>query len=200
MNIQDWFPLGLTGQIFLQSKDSQESSQCHNSKASVLWCLALFMLQLSYLYMTTGKTIALTIRTFAGKGILLLFNILSESVIAFLPRSERLLISWLQSLAVVILEPKKRKFVTASTFSPSVCYEVMGPYAVILVFEWWDLSQIFHSPLSPSKRGSLVPLHFMPLEWYHLHMWGCWCFSWQSWFHLELHPAQHFIWGDLHRS
>ena len=109
--------------------------QHHNLKASVLHCSTFFMVQLSHLYMTTGKTIALTIRTFAGKGILLLFNILSESVIAFLPRSERLLISWLQSLAVVILEPKKRKFVTASTFSPSVCYEVMGPYAVILVFE-----------------------------------------------------------------
>ena len=156
------------------------------------------MLQLSYPYMTTGKTIALTIRTFAGKVILLLFNILSGSVIAFLPRSKRLLISWLQSLAVVILEPKKRNFVTASTFSPSVCYIVMGPYAVILVFEWWVLSQIFHSPLSPSKKGSLVPLHFMPLEWYHLHMWGCWCFSWQSWFHLELHPAQRFAWCTLH--
>ena len=93
------------------------------------------MLQLSYPYMTTGKAAALTIWTFAGKVISLLFNILSGSVIAFLPRSKCLLISWLQSLSIVILEPKKRKCVTASTFFPSVYCEVMGLYAVILVFE-----------------------------------------------------------------
>ena len=77
--------------------------------------------------MTTGKTIALTIWTFVSKVMSLLFNMLSRFVIAFLPRSKHLLISWLQSLSAVILEPKKIKVVTASTFSPSVCYEVMGP-------------------------------------------------------------------------
>ena len=81
--------------------------QHHNSKASVLWCSAFFMVQLSHSYMTTGKTIALTGRTFVGKVISLLFNMLSRFVIAFLPRSKSLLISWLQSPFAVILEPKK---------------------------------------------------------------------------------------------
>ena len=92
------------------------------------------MLQLSYPYMTIGKTIALTIWTFAGKVISLLFNILSGSVIAFLPRSKRLLISWLQSLSAMILEAKKIKPVVVSTFPPSICHEVMGLDAMILVF------------------------------------------------------------------
>ena len=83
--------------------------------------------------MTTGKTTALTIQTFVGKEMSLLFNTLSRFVIAFLPGSNHLLISWLQSLSAVILEPKKRKSVTASTFSPSICHEVMGPDAMILV-------------------------------------------------------------------
>ena len=89
----------------------------------------------SHLYMTTGKTIALTIRTFVGKVMSLFFNMLPRLVIAFLPRSMRLLISWLQSLSTVILDPKKIKSVTASMFSPSICHEVMGPDAMILVFE-----------------------------------------------------------------
>jgi len=96
------------------------------------------MVQLSYLYMTTGKTIALTIWTFVGKVMSLLFNMLSRFVIAFLPRSKHLLISWLQSPSTVILEPKKIKSTTASTFSPSVCLEMMGLDAMILVF--WMLS------------------------------------------------------------
>ena len=84
--------------------------------------------------MTTGKTIALTRRTFVGKVMSLLFNMLSRLVITFLPRSKRLLISWLQSPSAVILEPRKIKSVTVSTVSPSICHEVMGPVAVILVF------------------------------------------------------------------
>ena len=92
------------------------------------------MVQLLYLYMTTEKTIALTMWTFVGKVMSLFFNILSRFVIAFLPRSKYLLISWLQSLSAMILEPKKIKSVTASTFSPSICYKVMGPDAMILVF------------------------------------------------------------------
>ena len=83
----------------------------------------------------TGKTIALTRQTFVGKVMSLLFNMLSRFVIAFIPRSkQRLLISWLQLPSVMILEPKKIKSVTASTFSPSICLEVMGPDAMILVF------------------------------------------------------------------
>ena len=92
------------------------------------------MVQLSYLYITTRKTIALTIWTFVGKVMSLLFNTLSSFIIAFLQRSNYLLISWLQSPSTVILEPPKRKSVIASTFSPSICHEVMGPDAMILVF------------------------------------------------------------------
>ena len=92
------------------------------------------MVQLSHLYMTTGKTIALTIWTFADKVMSLLFDMLSRFVIAFLPRCKGLFISWLQLLSTVILEPKKIKSFTASTFSPSTCHEVMGPNATILDF------------------------------------------------------------------
>ena len=148
--------------------------------------------------MTTGKTIALTTWIFVGKVMSLLVNTLSRFVIAFLPRSKHLLISWLQSSASVILEPKERKSVTVSTFPLSICHEVMGSDAIILVFECLVLSQLFRSPLSPSSRGSLLALHFLPLEWYHLHIWGCWYFSQQSWFQLMLHPAQPFTWYTLY--
>ena len=100
--------------------------QHHSSKVSILRRLAFFIVQLSHPYMTTGKTIALTRWTLVGKVISLLFNMLSRLVIAFLPRSKCLLISWLQSPSAVILEPKKRNSVTTSTFSPSICREVMG--------------------------------------------------------------------------
>ena len=92
--------------------------QHHSSKASILWCSAFFMVRLSHPYMTTGKTIALTRWTFVNKVMSLLFNIQSTFVIAFLPRSKCLLISWLQSPSAVILEAKKIKSVTASTFPP----------------------------------------------------------------------------------
>ena len=108
--------------------------QHHNSKASILHCSAFFIVQLSHPYMTTGKTIALTRRTFVDKEMPLLSNMLSRLVITFLPRRKRLLMSWLQSPSAVILEPKKVNSVTACTVSPSICHEVMGPDAVILVF------------------------------------------------------------------
>ena len=98
--------------------------QHHSSKASILWCSAFFIVQLSHPYMTTRKTIALTRWTFVGKVTSLLFNMLSRLVIAFLPRSTRLLISWLQSPSAVILEPPKIKSLTVSTISPSICHEV----------------------------------------------------------------------------
>ena len=97
--------------------------QLHNSKASTLWRSALFIVQLSHPYITTGKTIALTRWTFVGKVMSLLFNMRSRLVITFLPRSKRLLISWLQSPSAVILEPKKIKSDTVSTVSPSICQE-----------------------------------------------------------------------------
>ena len=93
--------------------------QHHSSKASILWRSAFFTVQLSYPHMTGGKTIALTRWTFVGKVMSLLFNMLSRLVIAFLPRSKHLLISWLQSPSAVILEPKKIKSVTVSTVFPS---------------------------------------------------------------------------------
>ena len=106
--------------------------QHHNSKASVLWRSAFFSPTLAHPYMITEKTVALTRRTFVGKVMSLLFNMLSRSVIAFLPRSKHLLISWPHSPSAV--ESKKRKSVTVSTVSPSICHEVMGPDTMIFVF------------------------------------------------------------------
>ena len=100
--------------------------QHHSSKASILWHSVLFIVQLSHPYMTTGKTIALTRWTFVGKVMSLLFNMLSRLVIAFLPRSKHLLISWLQASSAVILEAKKIKSVTVSIISPSICHDMMG--------------------------------------------------------------------------
>ena len=107
--------------------------QHHSAKASIL-CSGFLMVQLSYPYMTTGITIALTRWTYVGKVMSLLFNMLSRLVIAFLPRSKCLLIPWLQSPSAGILEPKKIKSLTGSIVSPSICHEVMGPDAMIFVF------------------------------------------------------------------
>ena len=112
-------------------------------------------------------------RPLPAKWCLCLFNMLPGFVIAFLPRSKCFLNSWLPSSSTVTLEPKKIKSLIVSIpvshrfHSPSICYEVMGPDAMIF-FECWVLSQLVHSPLSPSTRGSLVPLHFLPLECYYL--------------------------------
>uniref|UniRef100_A0AC11DN25 Uncharacterized protein n=1 Tax=Ovis aries TaxID=9940 RepID=A0AC11DN25_SHEEP len=108
--------------------------QHHSSKASILQHSAFYIVQLSHPYMTTGKTITLTRQTFVGKVMSLLFNMLSRLVTAFLPRSKRLLISWLQSASAVILEPPQIKSLTVSIVSPSICHEVMGLDAMILVF------------------------------------------------------------------
>ena len=109
--------------------------QHHSSKTSVFRCSALFTVQLSHPYMTTGKTTALTRWTFVGKVMSLLFNMLSRLAITFLPRSKSLLISWLQSPSAVILEPKKIKSDTVSTVSPSISHEVMGIYTLLYVKE-----------------------------------------------------------------
>ena len=101
--------------------------QQYSSKTLVPWCSAFFMVQLSHSYITTRKTIALTIQIFVGKVMPLLFNMLSRLVIAFLPRSKCLLIAWLQSPSAVILEPRKIK---SATVSPSICHEVMVPDAL----------------------------------------------------------------------
>ena len=139
MNIQDWFPLGWAGWTGWTAIQGTLKSllQHHSSKASTLWCSVFFIVQLSHPHMIIGKTIVLTRQTFVSKVMSLLFNKLSRLVIAFLPRSKRLLISWLQSPSSVILELKK-KSVTVSVVSPSICHEVMGTDAMILVF--WMLS------------------------------------------------------------
>ena len=127
----DWFHLAVQGTL-------KNLLQHHRSKASILQCSAFFIVQLSHPYMTTGKTIALTRQTFVGKVTSLLFHMLSSFIIACLPRSMNLLISWLQSSSAVICEPKKIKSLTASIVSPSIFHEVMGLDAMIFVF--WMLS------------------------------------------------------------
>ena len=133
--------------------------QHHISKASILWHSAFFIVQLSHPYMTTGITIDLTRWTFVGKVMSLLFNMLSRLVIIFLPRSKHLLISWLQSPCAVILEPQKIK---PATVSPSICHEVMGLDAMILVFWMLSFKPTFSHSFLLSSRGSLVLLHFLP--------------------------------------
>ena len=135
------------------------------------------MIQLSLPYMAAGKT--LTIYTFGDKMIALLFNILSRFVIAFLPRSMHLLISWLKSPSTVILEPRKIKSLTASTISPFICHDVMRPVTMILVFFNVDFQAsfftlLFHPYQKAFSSSSLI--------------WGCWYF-WQSWSQHVIHPA-----------
>ena len=146
--------------------------------------------------MTTGKTIALIGQISVGKVMSLLFNMLSRLVIAFLSRSKCLSISCLQSPSVVILEPPKIKFPLFFHLFAMKRWDLM-PWSWFS--ECWALSQLFHSPLSLSSRGSLV-LHFLPQGWCHLRFWGSWYFSWPSWFQFVLHPAKHFTWCTLHLS
>ena len=134
--------------------------QHHSSKASIFQRSAFFTVQLSHLYMTTGKTIALTRWTFVSKIVSVLFYMLSRLVITFLPRSKRLLISWLQSPSAVILEPKN-KVSHCCTVSPAICHEVMGPDAMILVSWMLSFKPTFSLSFSLSSGGYLVPLHFL---------------------------------------
>ena len=115
MNTQDWSPLGWTGWISLQSKGLSRVFSNISSKALVLQCSAFFIFQLSHPYMTTGKIIALTGRTFVGRVMSIFFNMLSRVVITFLPKSKHLFISWLQSPSTMILEPTKIKYIISST-------------------------------------------------------------------------------------
>ena len=135
--------------------------QHHSSKASILQHSAFFIVS-TLTSIRDWKTIDLTRRTFVGKAMSLCFNMLSRLVIAFLPRSKHLLISWLQPPSAVILEPCKIKSLTVSIVSPSVCREVVGPDVMVLVVWMLSFKTAFHSPLSLSSRGSSVPLHFLP--------------------------------------
>ena len=195
MNIQDWSPLGWTGWISLQSKGlstvffnttvqkhqfsgAQPPSWSHSHSP----------------YMTTGKTIALTRQTFVSRVMSLLFNTV---YICHSFSSKEHLFHGCKSPSAVILETKKIKSLTVSIVSSSVCHEVMELEAMICVFPMLSFMPAF-SPLSPSSGVSLVPLHFLPLGWCHLHIWGCWYFSQHSWLQLVLHPAWHFSWCTLH--
>ena len=124
----DWFDL------FAVQGTLKHLPQHHSLKASILQCSAFFMVQLSHPYLTTGKIIALTIQTFVGKVMSLLFNALFRLVIAFLPKSKYLLILWLQSLSALIFEPKKIKSHTVSSFSPSIWHEVIRLNVMIFLF------------------------------------------------------------------
>ena len=163
--------------------------QHHSSKASVLRHSAFFIVQFSHPYMTTGKTIDLTLWTFVGKVISLLLNMLSRRVIAFLPRNKCLLISRLKSPSAMILEPKKIKSVTVSIVFPSICHEVVGRDVVIFIL--WILS--FKPTFSLSSFTFIKRLFssssLSAINWCHLHIWGYWYFSQQSWFQLVLHPV-----------
>ena len=143
--------------------------QHHSSKASILRRSAFFTVQLSHPYMTTGKTKALTSWIFVGKVMSLLLNMLSRLVITFLPRRKRLLISWLQSPSAVILEPPKVKSDTISTVSPSICHEVMGPDAMILVF--WMLSfkptSVYTMHKFSNVYNDLPKMYIIPLVYWH---------------------------------
>ena len=136
--------------------------QHHSSKASILQHSAFFTVQLSHPYMTTGKTIALTRRTFVGKGISQLLNMLSRLVITFLPRSKHLLISWCNTICSDFEAPKKQSLTLFPLFPhlfPMKWWDQM-PWSSFS--KCWALSQLFHSPLSLSSRGFWVPLHFLP--------------------------------------
>ena len=157
------------------------------------------MVKLLNPYMTTGKPIALTIQTFVGKVMSLLFNMLSRFVIAFLPRTKRLFISWLQSLSAVIFGAQESKISHCFHFSPSICQEMIGPDAMILVFWMLSFKPVFSlSSFILIKRLSSSSL-LSVLEWY-LHIWSCWYFFWHSWFQLVSPLAWHFAWCTLYIS
>ena len=160
----DWFDL-LAVQGTLKSL-----LQHHSSKASVLQCLAFFMVQLSHLHMTTGKTVALTRWTFVGRGMSLLLNMLSRFVIVFLPRSKHLWILWLQSLSTGILEPKKTNSVTLSIFFSPTFYEEMGLDAMNLGYFWMLSCKPAFTFSSFTFIKRLYSYSLFPA------IWGYWCF------------------------
>ena len=182
----DWFDV-IIGQGTLRSL-----LQHHGSKALNLGHTTLFMVQLSQPYVTTGKTISLNIWIFVSRVMYLLFNTPLKFVTAFLPRCNCLLISCLQS-------PRRGNLSLFHLFSfyfpgsnSAKCHDLR-----FLMFCFKPGFSLFSFTTS---RGSLVPLRFLPLEWYHLHMWGCWYFSLLSWVQLVSHSAWYFSWCTLHRS
>ena len=179
LNIEGWFPLGFDWFDLLavwRTLKSSPTPQFKGINSSALSLLYGPPLTSTHDY---WKNHSFDYTDFVGRVMSLLFDTLSRFSTAFLWRRKYLLISWLQLPSAVVLEPKKIKSVSVPTFSPSICHEMMGPDALIFV-EFWVSRQLFHSPLSPSSGGSLIPLCFLLLKLYHLHMWGCWYFSWHS--------------------
>ena len=160
----DWFDL-LAVQGILKSL-----LQHHSSKASILQCSIIFMVQLSHPYMTTRKIISSTRQTFVGKVMSLLFNMMSRFVTAFLPRSKHLLISWLQLPSAVILEPKKTVCHCFQFFPHLVCHEATGSDAMILVFLMLSFKSAFSLFSFNLIKRIFSSLHFLPLGWCHLHI------------------------------
>ena len=199
VNIQGWVPIGLAGLNSLLPRGlsiifSSTTILKHQffSAQPSLWSnshIHIWLLEKPQLWLYGPLSVRWC----------LCFLILSSMVIAFLPRSKCLLISWLQSTSAVILEPTKIKSVTVSVF-PHLFAMGWGQMPWSSFSECWVLNQLCQSPLSPSSRGSLVLVPFLPLEWYHLHIWGCWYFLQQSWFQLINHPASYFAWCNLHIS
>ena len=169
--------------------------QHHNSKATILWHSAFFRVQLSYPYMTTGKTITLIRQLFVSKVMSLLFNMLSRLVTTYLPRSKHLLISGQQSPSAVILEPQKIKSVTVA---PSIFQEVMRPDAIILVFWMLSIKPTFSVSSFTFIRRLFSSSSFSAIIVVSSSYLRSLIFFWQSWFQLVLHPAQHFSWCTLH--
>ena len=141
-------------------------------------------------------------QTYVDKVMSLLFNTLSRLVIAFLPRSKHLFNFFDAATVCSDFGAQENKICHCFHFFPmylpwsgrSRCRDLFFFFfSFFFFFVCWVLSHLFHSPLSPPSRGSLVSFHFLPLQWYHLHIWSCWYFSWQSWF-------QHFTWCILHIS
>ena len=202
MNTQDWSPLGwISFRMDLLAVQGTHKSllEHHSSKASVLQHSAFFTALLSYPYMTTGKTIALTRWTFVGKVMSLIFNRLSRLVIAFLPRSNRLLISWLQSPPAVILEPQKIKVWLCFHYFPTYlpwsdgtrCHDLsfLNPIKPIFSLSSFTfIERLFSSSSLSAKRVVSSAI------------WGYWYFSQKSWFQLVFLSAQRFSWCPLHIS
>ena len=201
MNVKGWFPLGLTGLISLQSKGlsrvfSNTTVQKHQFSA------------LSLLYGPTltcvhdyWKNHSFTIWTFVGKVMCLLFNMMFRFITVFLPRSK----VFLNFMAVILdysdFGAQENRICHCFHFFPFYLSWSDETRCHDLSFLNVEFSaSFFHSPLPPSSKGFLVCLHFLPLEWYHLHIWDCWYFSQKSWFQLVIHPAWHFAWCNLHIS
>ena len=209
INIQDWFPLGLTGLNSLQSKGlskvfSNIIVQKHQFFGAQLSLWSNFHIYTWPLYVCIKpyiqKTIALTIQTCVGKVMSLLFNMLSRLVIAFLSRSTRLLISWLQSPPAMILDPKKRKSVNVSIVSPSICHEVMGPDAMIFMI--WMLG---FKPAFSLSSFTYIKRLFSSSLLSAIRVVSSACLRWLVFLPAILipacaHPVQHLAWGTLHIS